>query len=147
MSTRIILTADWHTESASPELESALAESATVQMANAIRQGYASGELAANISTTDDDKGGVDYRGWWTLTVAPAGTQELPFGIQVGEGFISSTLGREFEDDGVVDDVGQASADALESFLLALHMEGVSLDDPRISNALKTAVEAIGNNL
>jgi len=66
---------------------------------------------------------------------------ELPFMTKVtvvdGGGTVSSALKYE---------VDEVSANALESFLLALGCAGVDLNDPTIGEALEAAVEAIDNH-
>lgn len=69
---------------------------------------------------------------------------QLPFGITIavdpaipGSGTLAPQLGLAIPGD---------HADALESFLLAMAAAGIDLSDPKIAEALKTAVEAINNN-
>ncbi len=76
----------------------------------------------------------------------------LPFGITVSGNALQSNLRKEFEFDGVSngvleETVGNASADALESFLLALHSEGVDIQTPEFAKALQTTVTTIAENL
>lgn len=80
---------------------------------------------------------------------------KMPFGVQIstdeqGSGSISSELYSQFSADpqeSSNDDLACGASDALESFLLALASEGVDCGDPRITEALKSAVNSIGNNL
>lgn len=46
-----------------------------------------------------------------------------------------------------IDSEYNGAIDGLESFILALACEGVDMEDVKISNALVTALDAIGNNL
>lgn len=76
----------------------------------------------------------------------------LPFGIEVIQGgpgnvSLTSKIADEFKDDGHLDAAGKASADALESFLLAMASQGIDLTDYRIVTALEDAVGAIAQNL
>lgn len=77
----------------------------------------------------------------------------LDYGIAItvngGGAGISSNLIEQFvvDGDGVCASArANGCADAFESFLLALAAEGVDMEAPAISNALKTAVESIGQN-
>lgn len=77
---------------------------------------------------------------------------ELPFGLVLtlsnDVAQLSSEIRREFADDhGEVCAVGHAAADAMESFLLALHAEGVDVRDVRVVRALTTAVAACAEQL
>jgi hypothetical protein len=93
------------------------------------------------------------------VTVEVAGSQlnvcskdvVLDYGISIsangGGGSISSRLQEQFVLDGEEGNVyAKGASDALESFLLAMASEGVALAEVAMKNALKTAVEAIGNN-
>jgi hypothetical protein len=78
----------------------------------------------------------------------------LPFGIVVeaheGSASITSLLADQFADpadDETSAQAGKASADAIESLLMALAAEGVDIHTNQFSRAITTAVEAIANNL
>lgn len=72
----------------------------------------------------------------------------LPYGIEVGNGHISSELAQQFGfEDGTMDARGVASANALESFILAMANEGIEVNTPSFARAITTAVEAIAQNL
>lgn len=65
-------------------------------------------------------------------------------------GAISSDLHAMFHDPELgegQDDIADAAADALESFILALACEKVDIESPAFLCALETAVDAIANNL
>ena len=69
-------------------------------------------------------------------------TFNLPFGVTCkvsagNHGEIKSELKKH---------ISRKRADALESFLLALACEGVSIGDTRIVRALETCVESISNH-
>lgn len=77
----------------------------------------------------------------------------LDYGIAIsvdsGGGRISSKLIEQLLLDGDSEcekHRAEGASDALESFLLALAAEGVDMETPRMKNALKTAVESIGQN-
>lgn len=61
--------------------------------------------------------------------------------ITVDDNGISSDLHEDGEDE------YNHAIDGLESFLLALHCEGVYLNTPQIQRALETSLEAIANNI
>jgi len=44
----------------------ALEESALDRITEQLKEGMWCGELSDNITLTDEDGDGVDYRGWWT---------------------------------------------------------------------------------
>jgi len=78
----------------------------------------------------------------------------LPFGIVVashdGGASITSLLADQFagpDDDETCAKAGKASADAIESLLMALAAEGIDIHTNQFSRAIATAVEAIANNL
>lgn len=76
----------------------------------------------------------------------------LPFGITVTDNTLQSNIRKEFEIDGVLNGVfeesaGEASAEALESFLLALHCEGVDIHTPAFAKALQSSVTAVAEHL
>lgn len=116
-----------------------------------------SGELSDNIRMgASDPEDGIEYTGTWTLEPlqAPKTVYALPYSINVdaeqGGGSITSDLARQFlpETPNEIEEAeAEGAAHALESFLLALGCEGVNLDDQKVQRALKTAVDAIGNNL
>ena len=69
---------------------------------------------------------------------------------QYGGGRITSDLHTHFHDPDLInelDAVGDAAADALESFILALACEGYDIKAPAFSCALEIAAETIANNL
>lgn len=95
------------------------------------------------------------FFGAWSYKPVPRESQvDLPFGISLkveddgSSGGISSGLAQCFSDeDGYVDEKGQAAADAIESFLLAMACNGVDLSQAEIVSALETAVDSIGQNM
>lgn len=97
----------------------------------------------------------VEYEGRWKFAKesAEAKWYRLPYDIVIGttgDGGIalSSDLVNQFTLEGEAPGSEEiASADALESFLLALAGEGVNLGGPKIKCALQTAVGAIAGNL
>lgn len=81
-------------------------------------------------------------------------TQALPYGIEIrvvaGGGTLDSDLYSELVMDDDSDDVrgrAKASADAIESFLLAMACAGIDVASPQMKTALVATVEAIGNSL
>ncbi|MBU2952277.1 hypothetical protein [Marinobacter sp. F3R08] len=95
------------------------------------------------------------YLGYWEFKeqTNEAKTYSLPFGVNLqissdGAGQMSSELAKQFSlEDGLIDEKGEATADALEALLLAMGCAGVDLDDPKIVSALTSAVDQIGQNM
>lgn len=64
---------EWRSSSAGeirPEHRDALVETAAERVCSGILQGFVCGELTDNIYMLDDDpEEGVDYRGWWSMSI------------------------------------------------------------------------------
>jgi len=83
-----------------------------------------------------------------------AHTTHLPFDISIeknssGSIELSSNLVLQFieDQDRPAGPFAKASADAIESFLMAMAGEGFDMTDSRLWRALETSVEAIANNM
>ena len=84
---------------------------------------------------------------------------KLPYGIEIyttctGAGAIQSNLGQELvpaeqgdEDERRVQVHMEGWVDGVESLLVALASAGIDMNDMRISEAIKVAVEGAANNL
>ncbi|KXS54998.1 MAG: hypothetical protein AWU57_594 [Marinobacter sp. T13-3] len=68
---KVTVEMDWNTDETTPrEHEEALQESGVERALKMINEGYTQGELIDNIHMLDTDpEDGVEYRGWWTLSV------------------------------------------------------------------------------
>lgn len=75
----------------------------------------------------------------------------LPFGIEYsvngGCASLTSLLSVQFTLDGELDEVGKATADAMESLLLAMVAEGIDIRRPKFARAITSAVEFVSNKL
>jgi hypothetical protein len=131
-----------------------LEEQAVESVLPLISEGFRYGTFASALKHPEG-KAEKNFSCEWSFRESNVGQRTtLPFGINLdvtpdgGSAWIASSLAHQFADeDGYVDQAGEASADALESFLLALAANGVCLAHEQIASALETAVGSIGENL
>lgn len=131
-----------------------LEEQAVGSVLPSISEGFRKGTLTSTLNHPEGKPGKSFSCDWSFKETDVSQRAKLPFGISVdvspdGEAAgISSSLAHCFADeDGFVDTAGEAAADALESFLLALAANGVCLSQEQVAAALETAVDSIGQNM
>jgi hypothetical protein len=134
--------------------KSQLEEDALTRIFPMVSEGLRAGEFS---SVLNHPEGGPSktFSGTWSFQSADSkGAANMPFGVLVSvsedgvSAGIASNLAQCFSDeDGYVDEKGEAAAEALESFLLALAGNGVNLSQDAFTSALETAVDSIGQNM